>query len=126
MMCARTLFPHRRTIRCGPGGGTFTFRLPGTNAKSFSSGQKASNVRRLLDQYNASFTAPATPIWPRSGVTSATRWGQHDLRVTRTVRVSEKVRLLLIGEGLYGRQWQADSTHFTANHTRANAQSHRT
>src|SRR5262245_59336143 len=45
------------------GDGTFTFRLPGTGVNSFGYNLNANDIRRLVDQYNATFPAPKdTPL----------------------------------------------------------------
>ena len=39
------------------GDGTFTFRLPGTGVSSFGYNQTADDIRRWVEQYNATFPA---------------------------------------------------------------------
>src|SRR5262245_21348570 len=101
------------------GDGTFTFRLPGTKVSSFGHDLNADDIRKLVDQYNATFPAPKDtpltriPVGPqRDAVGTALPYIilpprfqnddgflAHDLRVTRSIRITEKVRLKLIGEG---------------------------
>jgi hypothetical protein len=101
------------------GDGTFTFRLPGTKVSSFGNNMNADDIRRLVDQYNATFPAPkdtrltAIPIGPqRDAIGTALpfiilpdkfqsddSFLTHDLRVTRNIKITEKVSLNLIGEG---------------------------
>jgi carboxypeptidase family protein len=101
------------------GDGTFTFRLPGTTVSSFGYNLKADDIRKLVDQYNATFPAPrdtpltGIPIGPqRDAIGTALpfiilpdkfqnddSFLTHDLRVTRNIRITEKVSLNLIGEG---------------------------
>ena len=100
------------------GDGTFVFRLPGTTIGSFGRGLNAKDIRRLVDQYNATIPAPQNALL--SQITRAQRdalgtpypyivlptnfaasdsFLTHDLRVTRTVPIGEKVKLNLIAEG---------------------------
>jgi Carboxypeptidase regulatory-like domain len=101
------------------GDGTFTFRLPGTGVSSFGYNMSADDIRRLVDQYNASIPAPkdtpltGIPIGPqRDAIGTALPYIilpinfqpddsflTHDLRVTRNFKITEKVGLNLIGEG---------------------------
>lgn len=101
------------------GDGTFTFRLPGTTVSSFGYDMNADDIRRLVDQYNATFPAPkdtritGIPIGPqRDAIGTALpfiilpdnfqnddSFLTHDLRLTRSIRITEKVSLNLIGEG---------------------------
>jgi hypothetical protein len=101
------------------GDGTFTFRLPGTTVSSFGFNLNNGDIRRLVDQYNANVPAPKDT--PLTGIPIGTQrdaigtaypyiilpdkfahadsFLSQDLRVTRVIRISEKVRLNLIGEG---------------------------
>lgn len=100
------------------GDGAFVFLLPGTELNSFGRGQSAQDIRHWVDQYNSIF--PAGPNVPVSQVTRAQRdfigtplpyivlpdnfasgdsFLTHDLRVTRSIPVGERVRLNLIAEG---------------------------
>ncbi len=101
------------------GDGTFTFRLPGTTVSSFGYNLNAADIRRLVDQYNSSVPAPkdtplaGIPIGPRRDAigsalpfvvlpdkfANADSFITHDLRLQRTISLTEKVKLLLIGEG---------------------------
>src|SRR5262245_29826505 len=101
------------------GDGTFTFRLPGTKVNSFGYNLNADDIRKLVDQYNASIPAPkdtpltGIPVGPQRDAIgtalpyiilpdkfqSGDSFLTHDLRVTRSIRITEKVRLKLIGEG---------------------------
>jgi hypothetical protein len=101
------------------GDGAFTFRLPGTGVSSFGYNLNADDIRKLVDQYNATFPASKdTPLrdipkGPQrdfagsalpyivlpSKFQSDDSFLTHDLRVTRTIRIAEKVNLNLIGEG---------------------------
>ncbi len=101
------------------GDGTFTFRLPGTTVSSFGYNLSAADVRRLVEQYNASIPAPkdtpltGIPVGPQRDVIGTAlpyiilpdkfrhddSFLSHDLRVTRIIRITEKVRLNLIVEG---------------------------
>jgi len=101
------------------GDGTFTFRLPGTKIGSFGYELNASDIRRLVDQYNASIPAPkdtpiaAIPIGAQRDAigtslpyivlpdkfSNGDSFMTHDLRLTRTISITEKIKLLLIGEG---------------------------
>jgi len=101
------------------GDGTFTFRLPGTGVSSFGYNMDADDIRRLVDQYNATFPAPKDT--PLAGIPVGSQrdaigaplpyiilpnkfqaddsFLTHDLRVTRNFRITEKVGLNLIAEG---------------------------
>jgi hypothetical protein len=100
------------------GDGTFTYRLPGTAVSSFGYNQNADEIRALVEKYNS--TVPAAPTVLLSGVTAAQRdfigtslpyivlpdkfsngdsFMTHDLRVSRTITIREKIKLQLIGEG---------------------------
>jgi hypothetical protein len=101
------------------GDGAFVYRLPGTGVSSFGNGLSASDIRKLVDAYNASIPAPKdTPavLIPKGpqrdavGVilpyiilpdnfSSGDSFLTHDLRVTRAISITEKVKLQLIGEG---------------------------
>jgi hypothetical protein len=100
------------------GDGLFVFRLPGTGINSFGRGLDEGDIRRLVDEYNATFPAP--PGTPLSQIGRANRdfigtpypfivlpenfssgdsFLTHDLRVTRTISLKENVKLNLIAEG---------------------------
>jgi hypothetical protein len=100
------------------GDGSFAFILPGTELNSFGRGQDADDIRRLVNEYNA--TIPASQTALPAAITRAQRdalgvafpyivlpekfssgdsFITQDLRVTRTIAITEKVRLSLIGEG---------------------------
>jgi hypothetical protein len=101
------------------GDGAFVYRLPGTGVSSFGNGLSASDIRRLVDQYNSSIPAPKDTLardilkGPQRDAVGAIlpyivlpdnfsngdSFLTHDLRVTRTVSIAEKVKLHLIGEG---------------------------
>jgi len=101
------------------GDGAFTYRLPGTGVSSFGNGLSTSDIKRLVDAYNASVPAskdtPAVLIPKGSqrdsvgtilpyivlpdNFSNGDSFLTHDLRVTRAVPITEKVKLLLIGEG---------------------------
>jgi len=101
------------------GDGTFTFRLPGTGVSSFGYNMNADDIRKLVDQYNATFPASKDTMLTgipvgrqRDAIGTAfpfvvlpnnfqpdDSFLTHDLRVTRSIRITEKVRLNLIGEG---------------------------
>ncbi len=100
------------------GDGLFVFRLPGTKINSFGRGHDAADIRQLVDEYNATYPAPAdTPLSQigrdmRDAIgaalpyivlpenfSSGDSFLTHDLRVTRTISVTEKVKLNLIAEG---------------------------
>jgi hypothetical protein len=100
------------------GDGTFTFRLPGTSVSSFGYNQSADDIRALVAKYNSTYPAAPNVLLPN--VTAAQRdfigtslpyiilpdkfsngdsFITHDLRVSRSIAITEKVRLQLIGEG---------------------------
>ncbi len=100
------------------GDGLFVFRLPGTNINSFGRGQNASDIRRLVDQYNSTFPAAKDTQLAQIGRANRDALGTpyafivlpenfsagdsfltHDLRVTRVISMTEKVKLNLIAEG---------------------------
>src|SRR5262249_34908440 len=100
------------------GDGTYTFRLPGTGPNTFGSGQSVSDIRKLVEQYNATIPASATALLSEIGRQNRDAIGvaypyvvlpenfsnsdsflTHDLRVTRSIRLTERFRLSLIGEG---------------------------
>ena len=100
------------------GDGTFVFLLPGTEINSFGRGMNANDIRRLVDAYNASVPAPAnTPLaqigrdkrdaigaaYPFIVLPDKFQSGDsfiaHDVRVTRIISITEKVKLNLIAEG---------------------------
>src|SRR5262245_7334453 len=100
------------------GDGTFVNRLPGTGVSSFGYNMSAEDIRNLVAKYNASIPAAPTVLLP--GVTAAQRdalgtalpfiilpedfsnsdsFLTHDLRVTRIIPFTEKVKLQIIAEG---------------------------
>ncbi len=100
------------------GDGLFVFRLPGTGINSFGRGQDADDIRRMVDEYNAKFPAPQDTILRDIGranrdfigapypyiilpedFSSGDSFITHDLRVTRTISFTEKVKLNVIAEG---------------------------
>ena len=101
------------------GDGLFTFRLPGTGINSFGRGQDADDIRQLVDQYNSKFPAPKDTPLTQIGAganrdatgtafpfiilpdnfSSGDSFFTHDLRVTRTLSITEKFKLNLIAEG---------------------------
>jgi len=100
------------------GDGNYTFRLPGAPIGSFGNSLTASDLRRLVDAYNSTFPASKDTIVQQIGAanrdkagtpypfivlpgnfTNADSFMTHDLRVTRTISVTEKVRLQVIAEG---------------------------
>ena len=100
------------------GDGLFTFRLPGTGVGSFGRGQNADDIRRLVAEYNAKFPAPKDTPLSQIGRANRDALGTpypfivlpdkfssgdsfltHDLRVTRVISISEKVKLNVIAEG---------------------------
>ena len=114
----------RRSVTLGTldreGDGTFVALLPGTGISSFGSNLKASDIRRLVEQYNSAIPAPRdTPVSQipmalsgRDAVgtalpyivlpekfASGDSFPSHDLRVTRAIRLREKLQLRLIAEG---------------------------
>ncbi|MFN7927990.1 MAG: hypothetical protein U0Y68_08585 [Blastocatellia bacterium] len=101
------------------GDGTFVYRLPGTLTGSFGENLSVSDVRKLVDAYNASIPAPKdTPaalipkgaqrdavgtvlpyvVMPDS-FASGDSFLTHDLRLTRDFKLTEKLKLRLIAEG---------------------------
>jgi hypothetical protein len=100
------------------GDGAFAFLLPGTGLNSFGRGLDADDIRKLVDAYNSSIPAPKdTPLaqigrqnrdtvgaaYPflvlPDNFSSGDSFITHDLRVTRTISIREKVKLNLIAEG---------------------------
>lgn len=100
------------------GDGTFVFRLPGTGVNTFGRSQSATDIKKWVEQYNATFPAPKDAL--PSQITRAQRdavgtpfpyivlpdnfaasdsFLTHDLRLTRTIPMGEKVSLNLIAEG---------------------------
>ncbi len=99
--------------------GTFTFVLPGSSFNSFGRGQNASDIRKLVDAYNATF--PAAKDLTLSQITnranrdaigtsfpfivlpdnfqSGDSFLSHDVRLTRVISIREKIKLNLIAEG---------------------------
>ncbi len=101
------------------GDGTFTYYLPGTKIGSFGSGLGESDVRKLVDAYNASIPAakdtPAALI-PKGAQRDAVgvvlpylvlpdkfangdSFLTHDLRFSRVFSITEKVKFRVIAEG---------------------------
>ncbi|MBI1765005.1 MAG: TonB-dependent receptor [Acidobacteria bacterium] len=100
------------------GDGTFAFLLPGSKINAFGRGQGASDIRKLVDAYNTTFAAPKDTPLQQIGTANRDKVGAaypyivlpdnfssgdsfiaHDLRVTRSIPIREKVRLNLIAEG---------------------------
>ncbi|MGH8597528.1 MAG: hypothetical protein ACREXT_12800, partial [Gammaproteobacteria bacterium] len=101
------------------GDGTFRYRLPGTVESSFGYNLNASNIRDLVTKYNSSIPAaanvalrdiPAGAQRDAIGValpniilpdkfSNSDSFLTHDLRVQRSIGITEKVKLVLIGEG---------------------------
>jgi hypothetical protein len=101
------------------GDGAFVYRLPGTGVSSFGNGLSASDIRRLVDQYNSTIPAPKDtlardiPKGPQrdavgsilpyvilpDNFSNGDSFLTHDLRLTRTISIAENVKLHLIGEG---------------------------
>ncbi len=101
------------------GDGTFVYLLPGTGNTSYGNGLNASDIRKLVDQYNSTIPAPKdTPaaLIPKGPQRDAVgtvlpyiilpdkfsngdSFLTHDLRVTRTISLTEKVKLRFIAEG---------------------------
>lgn len=100
------------------GDGAFAFLLPGTEINSFGRGMNTDDIRRLVDAYNASVPAPRDTALAQIGrdkrdvtgaaypyivlpdnFSSGDSFLAHDLRVTRIVSITEKVKLNLIAEG---------------------------
>ncbi|HKQ72874.1 MAG TPA: carboxypeptidase-like regulatory domain-containing protein [Blastocatellia bacterium] len=100
------------------GDGTFTFRLPGASISSFGRGQDADDIRKLVEQYNATIPAAPTVTAPNVGrnqrdfigaifpfiqlpdkFSSGDSFITQDIRLARTVSIGEKIKLQLIGEG---------------------------
>ncbi|MEK6407332.1 MAG: carboxypeptidase regulatory-like domain-containing protein [Acidobacteriota bacterium] len=101
------------------GDGTFTFRLPGSTIGSFGHNLSPNDIRRLVNEYNATYAAPQnTPLtgipkgpqrdiigtaFPFIVLPQKFAFGDsfmtHDLRVTRVIPIRENIRLNLIAEG---------------------------
>ena len=100
------------------GDGTFVFLLPGSEIGDFGRRLNNNDVRRLVDQYNATVPAPkdvpsnrvpganrdnVTVVYPYLVLPDKFQSGDsfltHDLRVTRTINIGEKTKLNLIAEG---------------------------
>jgi hypothetical protein len=100
------------------GDGLFVFRLPGTGINTFGRGLEADDIRKLVDQYNATYPAPPSATLAQIGRANRDALGTpypyivlpekfssgdsfltHDLRVTRIISIREKVKLNLIAEG---------------------------
>lgn len=100
------------------GDGTFVFRLPGTTVGSFGYNISADGIRKLVAQYNGTVAAPQNAL-PREitrrqrdaigtpfpyivlpdKFASGDSFLSHDLRVTRTIPIREKIKVNLIAEG---------------------------
>ncbi|MBI4910075.1 MAG: hypothetical protein HY820_41035 [Acidobacteria bacterium] len=100
------------------GDGTSVFRLPGTRPNTFGRGQNAADIRRLVDEYNAKYPAPANALLaqiPRGNrdslgsafpyvvlppnFSNADSFLTHDLRLTRLIRIRDKLPVMIIAEG---------------------------
>jgi Carboxypeptidase regulatory-like domain len=100
------------------GDGLFVFRIPGTGINTFGRGQDADDIRKMVDDYNATFPAPAETRLAQIGRQNRDAIGTpypfiilpenfssgdsiltNDLRVTRTISITEKLKLNLIAEG---------------------------
>jgi len=100
------------------GDGNYTFRLPGAQIGGFGRYLSANDIRKLVEQYNAKYPAPKDTIVQQIGVANRDKAGtpypvlvlpdrfapgdsflSHDLRVTREIRITEKLKLQLIAEG---------------------------
>ena len=100
------------------GDGNYTFRLPGAGIGGFGHNLSASDIRRLVDQYNATFPAPKDTIVQKIGAQNRDKAGNpypfivlpdhfssgdsfmtHDVRLMRVVSITERVKLQLIAEG---------------------------
>lgn len=100
------------------GDGTFVFRLPGTTVSSFGYKIGEDGIRKLVAQYNGTKAAPQNAL-PKD-ITRAQRdaigtplpyvvlpdhfafndsFLSHDLRITRSIPIRERVKLNLIAEG---------------------------
>jgi hypothetical protein len=100
------------------GDGINNFRLPGMDVTTFGWSVNADDIRRLVDQYNATYPAPANVAL--KDVPRANRDGQgrafpyvvlpdsfanndsfmtYDLRLSRTFLIQERVRLQFTAEG---------------------------
>jgi hypothetical protein len=100
------------------GDGISSFRLPGLNVTTFGWSVDANGIRKLVDQYNAKYPAPANVAL--KDIPKANRDAQgraypyivlpgsfanndsfmtHDLRLSRTVKIRESIRLQLNAEG---------------------------
>lgn len=111
-----------RTVQIGTfdtdGDGAFAFLLPGSTINGFGRGLNTNDIRRLVDEYNAKFPAPKdTPLqkigrenrdatgaaYPYivlpDNFSSGDSFLTQDLRLTRTVSLTEKIKLNLIAEG---------------------------
>jgi len=100
------------------GDGISSFRLPGLDVTTFGWSADASDIRRLVDQYNAKYPAPANValrdipkanrdaqgraypyiILPSSFANNDS-FMTHDLRLSRTFKIRETVKLQLNAEG---------------------------
>jgi hypothetical protein len=100
------------------GDGINNFRLPGLDVTTFGWSVDADDIRRLVDQYNAKYPAPANVALkdvPRANRDAQGRAFPYvvlpdkfanndsfitfDLRLSRTINIHEQVRLQLTAEG---------------------------
>jgi hypothetical protein len=100
------------------GDGINNFRLPGLDVTTFGWSVDASDIRRLVDAYNAKYPAPANVALkdiPRANRDAQGRafpfvvlpqsfanndsFMTFDLRVSRTIRIRENTRLQITAEG---------------------------
>jgi hypothetical protein len=100
------------------GDGSSNFRLPGMKINEFGWSMNADDIRRLVNDYNSKYPAPANVALkdvPRSQRDSQGRaypyivlpekfanddsFMTHDLRLSRTIRIREKARLQITAEG---------------------------
>jgi hypothetical protein len=100
------------------GDGAFAFLLPGSEINAFGRGLDADDIRSLVDAYNAAYPAPKdTPLqqigrqnrdvtgaaYPYivlpQNFSSGDSFLAYDLRLTRVISITEKIKLNLIAEG---------------------------
>ena len=100
------------------GDGNYTFRLPGAPIGSFGNSLSDRDIRHLVDAYNAKFPAPKDTLVQNIGAANRDKAGTpypfivlpatftngdsfmtHDLRVSRMISVTEKVKFQIIAEG---------------------------
>jgi hypothetical protein len=87
------------------GDGTNFFLLPGTEFNGFGRGVDRDALTKLVADYNAKFPGTKTPrnqAFPTVTLPASFDHGDtfhsHDIRLTRNIRVGEKVQVQLIGE----------------------------